>query len=125
VYDVEAIECDGDDIPPADLVIEVHEAARELIRATGTKDLRAAYDVIDRLALEIKRAYPAMNRPGIVLPGSSRPTPGAPFVVGHPLAGVGHRRQGGGKRVHRDDRELRVTGSRRAGPEPGVTEDLS
>ncbi len=56
-----AIECDGDDIPPADLVIEVHEAARELIRATGTKDLRAAYDVIDHLVLEIKQSYPAMN----------------------------------------------------------------
>jgi hypothetical protein len=42
-------------------VIEVHEAARELIRATGSKDLGAAYDVIDHLVLEIKLACPAMN----------------------------------------------------------------
>ncbi len=43
------------------LVIEVHEAARELIRATRSEDLRGAYAVLDRLVLEIKRAYPAMH----------------------------------------------------------------
>jgi hypothetical protein len=53
-----AIESDGDDTPPADLVIEVHEAARELIRATRAEDLRGAYDVLDCLVLEIKQADP-------------------------------------------------------------------
>jgi hypothetical protein len=56
-----AIESDGDEIPSAELVIEVHEAARELIRATRSEDLRGAYAVLDRLVLEIKRAYPAMH----------------------------------------------------------------
>jgi hypothetical protein len=41
-------------MPPTDLVIEAHEAARELIRATKAKDLRGAYEVLDELVLEIK-----------------------------------------------------------------------
>jgi len=39
----------------------VHAAARELIGATGARYLRGAYDVLDHLVLEIKRAYPAVN----------------------------------------------------------------
>jgi hypothetical protein len=50
-----AIGFDGEGVPPTDLVIEVHEAARELIRATGAKDLRGAYEVLDDVVLETKR----------------------------------------------------------------------
>lgn len=46
-------------MPPNDLVIEAHEAARELIRATGSEDLRGAYEVLDELVLEIKGSDPA------------------------------------------------------------------
>jgi len=49
----------GDPLPPTDpAVIEAHEAGEELIRATGTKNLRAAYEVVDALVLQIKRAQP-------------------------------------------------------------------
>jgi hypothetical protein len=48
-------------IPPVDMVVEVHEAARELIRAAGAENLRAAYGVIDELVLEIKQANPAAD----------------------------------------------------------------
>ncbi len=48
-------------IPPADMVIEVHEAARELIQAAGADDLRAAYGVLDDLVLEIKQANATAN----------------------------------------------------------------
>ena len=54
-----AIECDGGGVPPSALVIEVHEAARELIRATRAKDLRGGYQVLDELVLEVKRSDPA------------------------------------------------------------------
>jgi hypothetical protein len=37
-------------------VAEVHEATRELIRATGTTDLLAAYTVLDDLVAQIKLA---------------------------------------------------------------------
>ena len=47
--------------PPADMVIEVHEAARELIWATGADDLPAAYGVLDELVLEIKQANATAN----------------------------------------------------------------
>jgi hypothetical protein len=50
-----------DGIPPADMVIELHEAARELIRAAGADDLRAAYGVLDELVLEIKQANAIAN----------------------------------------------------------------
>jgi hypothetical protein len=50
-----AIEFDGEGVPPTDLVVEVHEAARELIRATKAKDLRGAYQVLNDLVLETKR----------------------------------------------------------------------
>ncbi len=48
-------------MPPPDMVIEVHEAARELIRAAGADDLRAAYGVLDELVLEIKQANATAN----------------------------------------------------------------
>jgi hypothetical protein len=50
-----AIEFEGEGVPPTDLVIEVHEAARELIRATRAKDLRGAYEVLNDVVLETKR----------------------------------------------------------------------
>ena len=37
----------------APVVVEVHEAARELIRATGAKDLRGAYAILDAVVLEV------------------------------------------------------------------------
>jgi hypothetical protein len=37
-------------------VAEVHEAARELMRATETRDLLAAYTVLDDLVARIKLA---------------------------------------------------------------------
>jgi hypothetical protein len=51
-----AVEFDGPGLPPPELVDEVHAASREMICATRTNDLRAAYDVVDTLVLEIKRA---------------------------------------------------------------------
>jgi hypothetical protein len=48
-------------VPPVDMVVEVHEAARELIRAADAEDLRAAYRVLDELVLEIKQANAAAN----------------------------------------------------------------
>lgn len=39
-------------------VAEVHEATRELMRATETSDLLAAYAVLDELVAQIKRAEP-------------------------------------------------------------------
>ena len=39
-------------------VAEVHEAAQELMRATGTTDLLAAYRVLDDLVAQIKQAEP-------------------------------------------------------------------
>ncbi len=56
-----AVDSDGEGIPPIELVIEVHEVARQLIRATGAQDLRGAYAVLDELVLEIKRADPALR----------------------------------------------------------------
>jgi hypothetical protein len=56
-----AVDFEGEGIPPIELVIEVHEAALQLIRATGAKDLRGAYAVLDELVLEIKRADPALR----------------------------------------------------------------
>lgn len=49
----------GGDAPLTDLVIEVHDAARELIRATKTQDLRGAYHVLDDLVLRIRQHHPA------------------------------------------------------------------
>ena len=37
-------------------VIEVHEAAQELMLATGTEDLQSAYDVLDALVALTKLA---------------------------------------------------------------------
>jgi hypothetical protein len=54
-----AIEFEGEGMPPNELVIEAHEAARELIRATRSEDLRGAYEVLDELVLEIKGSDPA------------------------------------------------------------------
>jgi hypothetical protein len=52
----------GDPLPPTDpAVVEVHEAAVELIRATERTDLRAAYDVIDELVSRFKLPPPAYN----------------------------------------------------------------
>jgi hypothetical protein len=50
-----------DGVPPVDLVVEVHEAARELIRATKTTDLRAAYEVLTELVHEVTRSNPCVN----------------------------------------------------------------
>jgi len=50
-----------DGVPPVDQVVEVHEAARELIRATKTTDLRAAYEVLTELVDEVKRSNPCVN----------------------------------------------------------------
>ena len=36
------------------LVVEAHEAARDLVWATGTKNLQAAFAVLDALVLAIK-----------------------------------------------------------------------
>lgn len=56
-----AADAEGDGIPPMELVIEVHEAARHLVRATGAMNLRGAYAVLDDLVLEIKRADPDLR----------------------------------------------------------------
>ena len=56
-----AADSGGDGVPPMELVIEVHEAARQLIGATGAKDLRGAYAVLDELVLETKRADPCVH----------------------------------------------------------------
>jgi hypothetical protein len=48
-------------VPPVEMVVEVHEAARELIRAADAENLRAAYGVLDELVLEIKQANAAAN----------------------------------------------------------------
>ncbi len=52
----------GDDtLSPTDPgVIEMHEAALELMRATGTNNLQSAYDVLDALVVITKLA-PATN----------------------------------------------------------------
>lgn len=54
-------DAEGGGVPPPDMVIEVHEAARELIRAADAEDLRAAYGVLDDLVLEIKQAHAPAN----------------------------------------------------------------
>jgi len=51
----------GDGVPPPAMVIEVHEAARELIRAADAEDLPGASSVLDALVLEIKEANAALN----------------------------------------------------------------
>jgi hypothetical protein len=54
-------DAEGGGVPPPDMVIEVHEAARQLIRAADAQDLRGAYRVRDELVLEIKQAHAAAN----------------------------------------------------------------
>jgi hypothetical protein len=48
-------------MPPPEMVIEVHEAARQLIRAADAEDLPGALHVLDALVLEIKQANAALN----------------------------------------------------------------
>jgi hypothetical protein len=55
-----AIAFDGPGLPPPELVDQVHAASRDLIRATRTNDLRAAYEVVDSLVLGFKRAQQEM-----------------------------------------------------------------
>jgi hypothetical protein len=52
----------GDDTlsPPDPAVLEVHEAAQELMRATGTEDLQSAYDVLDAL-VSLTKLVPSTN----------------------------------------------------------------
>ena len=52
----------GDDtLSPTDPgVIELHEAAHELMRVTGTEDLPSAYDVLDTL-VSLARLVPFTN----------------------------------------------------------------
>lgn len=58
----------GGDAPPTDLVNEVHDAARELIRPTKTRDLRGAYRVLDDLVLRIRQHHqvPPSQRRGLL-----------------------------------------------------------